>query len=825
MPRKPYPYTVGAYSTPPRLRREDDGRWTAPGQIEQWTGSLADVCTAMEMVLEGAGERCARVSVALNAGTSEHYESLQEFRDALERLDPDDIATIRMDAELPDEGCAVILVRRQRPGVLVEVTGRDRANVLGLAQLVHGRLMTGYEDLGSPRGFIARTKSKGALFLSASSAAVERSSSSADTRTPLASSEGVRSARPPTAVVLWAHGDPHWGNNEKEAWKNTVLGFTHLLRACAIDADLDLFHSNAATDWARFGPTAIRDSDYVLVAVSQSWRQAWDDDIEPHRSAGAVGEVNMLRGLFKENRQRFLERVILVLLPGRGETDLPTELKATSQWERVPMLDEPGIEDLLRRLTGQPAHPTPPLGEPRRLPPRTPATAPAEPRSLDTEEPTESRQEIKKQIGRAESALADMPPASPGSGEKPWVRARDSVEARRKALVRELAQLEAADEQRSFGPADEPAERIETREPVAPLGLATAFERARELARFTHDDMVSEVAFSPDGMQIATASRDRTARVWDIASGREVARLTHDHWVSRVVFSPGGTQITTIGYHGPARVWEIDSGRELARLTHDTAVSRVAFSPDGTQIATVHSDKTARVLDISTRREVVRLTHQDAPWDVAFSPDGTKIATTSSDKTARVWDITSAHEIARVTHDQSLSRLAFNVGETQIAIYSNDKATRVWDISSGRDVAHLTHQDTVSDVAFSPDGTQIATASSDKTARVWDIRTGREVARLTHDAPVVDVTFSPDGTYIATAGEDRTARVCDIASGREVARLTHQDAVVVNVTFSSDGRQIATASGRVQQRGFWATVVQSKPRAEDYGHATVWGID
>jgi hypothetical protein len=90
-----------------------------------------------------------------------------------------------------------------------------------------------------------------------------------ETQTPPSSSdESVQSARPPTAAVLWAHGDPGWEAHEEEAWQNTVLAFTHLLCADAIDADLDLFHGHTATDWARFGPRAIRDSDYVLVAVS-----------------------------------------------------------------------------------------------------------------------------------------------------------------------------------------------------------------------------------------------------------------------------------------------------------------------------------------------------------------------------------------------------------------------------------------------------------------------------------------------------------------------------------------------------------------------------
>jgi len=260
--------------------------------------------------------------------------------------------------------------------------------------------------------------------------------------------KGMSSARPPTAAVLWAHADPEWKDHEEWVWQRTVLSFTHLLRACAIDADLDLFHGHTATDWARFGANAIRHSDYVLVVASRTWRRAWEGDLEPGESAGVLGEANTLRGLLQSGPHQFLERVIPVVLPGREEADLPIDLKATSDWEPVPTLDERGIERLVRRMTRQPAHPKPALGPFRPLPPQTPVTAPAESwRPEDAR--TECERDIKHQIDRADSALAGMPRTWSASGEEPWDQARDSIEARKQALLRELAQLEGRD---PYGP-------------------------------------------------------------------------------------------------------------------------------------------------------------------------------------------------------------------------------------------------------------------------------------------------------------------------------------------------------------------------------------
>jgi WD40 repeat protein len=65
-------------------------------------------------------------------------------------------------------------------------------------------------------------------------------------------------------------------------------------------------------------------------------------------------------------------------------------------------------------------------------------------------------------------------------------------------------------------------------------------------------------AFSPDGRLIATASDDRTARVFDASRGDELPRLDHGATVSRVVFSNDGRRLATASSDGSARLWNID---------------------------------------------------------------------------------------------------------------------------------------------------------------------------------------------------------------------------------------------------------------------------
>ncbi len=314
-----------------------------------------------------------------------------------------------------------------------------------------------------------------------------------------------------------------------------------------------------------------------------------------------------------------------------------------------------------------------------------------------------------------------------------------------------------------------------------------------ELARLDHHGMVSAVAFSPDGTRAATASDDGAARIFDAATGTELARLDHHGPVYAVAFSPDGTLVATASNDGTARVFDAATGTELARLDHDSEVYAVAFSPYGTWVATASHDRSARIFNAATSTELVRLDHKGRVNAVAFSPDGTRVATASRDRTARIFNAATGMELARLDHHDAVRAVAFSPEGTQVATACNDGTARVFDAATGTKQARLAHDSAVSAVAFSPDGTRIATASSGGAARIFDAGTGVELARLAHDSVVSAVAFSPDGTRIATAGNDRAARIFDVSTGVELVRLDH-DSSVRAVAFSPDGTRIATAS-------------------------------
>jgi WD40 repeat protein len=316
-----------------------------------------------------------------------------------------------------------------------------------------------------------------------------------------------------------------------------------------------------------------------------------------------------------------------------------------------------------------------------------------------------------------------------------------------------------------------------------------------------HADWVLRVAWSPDGRRLATASSDRTVRIWNAHTGSELAVLQgHDDWVWCVVWSPDGQRLATASDDRTVRLWNADSGGELAVLHgHDDEVRGVAWSPDGQRLATASRDRTARIWDTDNGGERTVLNgHEDEVRGVAWSPDGQRLATASRDRTARIWDTDSGSELVRLCgHNAWVQGVSWSSDSRRLATASSDRTVRIWTADNGSELAVLQgHSEWVREVAWSPDGRRLATASSDRTVRIWNADNGSELAILHgHDDEVRGVSWSPGGQRLATASNDQTTRIWDTRGNSELAVLYGHNGWVQAVVWSPDGRRLATASG------------------------------
>jgi WD40 repeat protein len=136
---------------------------------------------------------------------------------------------------------------------------------------------------------------------------------------------------------------------------------------------------------------------------------------------------------------------------------------------------------------------------------------------------------------------------------------------------------------------------------VGPDGTAATFRGRR--VRLLRDgkvtmltgfrDDVTGVAFSPTGDLLVAASKDKTARIFDVATGEPLRKLQHNSAVRDAQFSPDGRWVVTSTVR--ANIWDTQDWTNLIRLKgHDGPVTAVAFSPDDRTVFTGGADGTVR---------------------------------------------------------------------------------------------------------------------------------------------------------------------------------------------------------------------------------------
>jgi len=326
-----------------------------------------------------------------------------------------------------------------------------------------------------------------------------------------------------------------------------------------------------------------------------------------------------------------------------------------------------------------------------------------------------------------------------------------------------------------------------------------------------HTQTVLSVAFSPDGRRAITGGLDQSARIWDAATGKQIRRFgVKTGWcvILSVAAASVRKSVLTAGTDNLARLWNAETGEEVRTFRgHAGCVNAAVFSADGSQVLTGSQDGTARLWDAATGREIRKFGKAQSGggrpeaakiiFSVALSSDGRRVLTGNGDKTARVWDAGSGELLQTWQGNERVYAVRFSPDGKRAAAACLDGVTRLWDVASGKETRRLEGYL----AAFSPDGRRVLTAHLDDMPRLWDAATGKELVRLSSRvAQVTAVGFSSDGRRLLVANTDRKARIWDAATGREVRCLSGHDDGILVAAFSPDGKQVLTGGGGFLER-------------------------
>lgn len=268
---------------------------------------------------------------------------------------------------------------------------------------------------------------------------------------------------------------------------------------------------------------------------------------------------------------------------------------------------------------------------------------------------------------------------------------------------------------------------------------------------------VNDLKFNADGSLLAVAGGQPSVRgeirLYNPATGQLVGHWGgHHDVVFTVAFHPKERKIASASFDRTVRVWDIDKQECLLEYTgHSDSVYAVAFTPDGQSLLTASKDRTLRKVQLATgKSELTFSGMSEDVMTVAVSPDGKQVISGGLDRGLCFWNAATAERIRLVAGAGSLLEVAYSPDGQWVGTAGADSQLRIWNAQSGALVRSMNAGSLVYAVAFHPDGKRIASGSFDGQVRLWDRNSGRLLSHFLawrQDQGTAWLAYLPEGYW------------------------------------------------------------------------------
>lgn len=258
-----------------------------------------------------------------------------------------------------------------------------------------------------------------------------------------------------------------------------------------------------------------------------------------------------------------------------------------------------------------------------------------------------------------------------------------------------------------------------------------------------HTNTIKAVAWNSTGSRVASASTDRTARIW------YPERLPEPRSRSR----------STVGY-----TWELKG--------HGASIEQVSWDPTHSdRLATASSDRTVKVWEYRLLRQLFSVTLGSAVLHVVYSPDGQFLAAGTKDERVNIISIAEQKVVKEWQETKtSIHQIVWSHSGGLLCLSTQQGSVKVFETSQWRFLHEIEgNTSSVFCLEFDPLGRYLAVGGADAIVSLWDLADWicvRTFNALTQ--PIRSLSFSHDGTYLASGSEDPFVDISVIESGEQV---------------------------------------------------------
>ncbi len=327
-----------------------------------------------------------------------------------------------------------------------------------------------------------------------------------------------------------------------------------------------------------------------------------------------------------------------------------------------------------------------------------------------------------------------------------------------------------------------------------------------------HKEVVTALAFSPDGNMLISGSDDGTIRAWDTTTGEQQYLCPGhiDEITDMAVTENGDTIISVESSNSYIQHWNIGTGHQSSITFLNRLVSAEAVSPNATTL--VMKDfrkKNIRFLDISENSYFVGIDQHGYSKNAysfvfEFSPDEKLLAISSDDQVGiiQLWDIANSNTDRPLyilkEHKSKVRTLIFSPNGKMLACGGYSKEIDLWNTETGDHLFTLTGKNRSNiGISFSPDSKTLA-SSSYSSINFWDLTSGVLIRNCEIGNSSYPLLFSPDGKTLVVGGwkgqfhlyDMQTCHLMSSHKGHS-SRVNH----IKELVFIEEGKTLASTSG------------------------------